>query len=499
MSDTTERMPDAAQYSNGESVHGTNVSPLLLGCGALLLALLALGVLAGVTFVIVVMHPDSGSDGRVTWSNAMQAVPAGPVPVSPSRSAGRSRSPQSHAQRLENSRRAIANGKQALAANPNNAGTLNNLAWAYATAPEELRDGEQAVVLAERAVSFEPGSQNYANTLGTAYCQAGRHEEAIATLEPNVGQRADRMVLFDLYPLAMSYYAVDQTEKAKETYERACESHRRREADLPSNHWHELYDMRAEAATLFLGEAPQELFERAGDLARKGQWEEAADLFVKGLDVYSVDHWNWYQSGALQAYLECSDEYGNHCRKMLNLFGNTQDAFIAERTGKLCLLLPDAAPNDSRVKRLVDKAVGMQPDSPWFQLASAIAKYRDGQFNDALLQLQPAEAQSGEQVYCTVMIKLFQATSQHQLGEQDAAKVSLESAVELLDSTAPKAEEDEAEGEALDYGSNWHDRLLCQVILREAEALITAEDAASSKADVDSAAKAPSEVSQGQD
>lgn len=499
MSDTNEPMPDASRYSSGGAVHGTNISPLLLGCGALLLALLALGVLAGVTFVIVVMHPDSGSDGRVTAAIPAQPTIADVGSVSAIRSTRRSRSPRSAAQRLASARQAIERGKRALAADPNNAGTLNNLAWAYATAPEELRDGEQAVVLAERAVLFEPGNRNYANTLGTAYCRAGRHEEAIATLEPNVGQRTDSGVPFDLYPLAMSYFALEQTEKAKETYERACDAHRRREAELPSNHWHELYEMRVEAATLLLGESPKQLFERAGDLARRGQWEEAADLFAKGLDVYSIDHWNWYQSGALHAYLERSDEYGNHCRKMLNLFGNTQDAFIAERTGKLCLLLPGAAPQDSRPARLVDKAVALQPNSPWFQLASAIAKYRAEQFNDALIQLQLAEAGSGDQVYCSTMIKLFQATSQHQLSEKDAAKVSLAEAIELLDSNAPKAKDDEAEDGALDYGTNWHDRLICQVILREAEALIKAEDTVPSKPDEGSAPQATSEVSQGQD
>ena len=163
-----EPTPEAGQYSSGASAHGTNISPLLLGCGALLLALLALGVLAGVTFVIVVMHPDSASPTRpaavgVQPIPSAEAVPAGPHPVSRP-----SRSPRSDAQRLESSRWAIQNGKRALAANPNSAGTLNNLAWAYAMAPDELRDVDQAVILAERAVMFAPGDQNNINTLGTA-------------------------------------------------------------------------------------------------------------------------------------------------------------------------------------------------------------------------------------------------------------------------------------------------------------------------------------------
>lgn len=483
MSDTSKPMPEAAQYSSGESIHGTNVSPLLLGCGALLLALVALGVLAGVAFVIVAVHPDSGPDGRRPARLAIQPMPTQIESVSASRSYSRSGSPRSHAERLDQARRAIEYGKQMLAANPSDAGTLNNLAWVYATAPEELRDGDRAVVLAERAVLYEPDNQNYVNTLGTAYCRAGRHDKAIETLERNVRERtdmavaqADMTVAFDMYPLAMSYFALGQTDKANEMYKLACESHRRHEARLPSSYWHEMYEMRIEAATLFLGEPPQQLFERAGEMAREGNWEEAASLFAKGLDVYAVDHWNWYQSGTLQAYLERSDEYGNHCRRMLELFGNTQDAYVAERTGKLCLLLPDVVQNDSRPARLIDKAVGMQPNAPWFLLASAIANYRGGQFRDALERLQRAESQSEDQHYCTVLTELFRATSQHQLAEQDAAKGSLERAIGLLNSTAPKPKDESAEDEAPDYGSNWHDRLICEVILREAQALITAED-----------------------
>ena len=218
---------------------------------------------------------------------------------------------------------------------------------------------------------------------------------------------------------------------------------------------------------MFLGEAPEQVFERADELARSGQWEQAADLFVKGLDAYPVDHWNWYRSGVLQAYLDQLDQHKTHCREMLELFNDTQDPFIAERTGKLCLLLPNGVPKDVRVSQLIDRAVGMRPDVPWFLLAAAMSKHRAGQFEDAIDQLARAEARSEEQFYCSVLIELFRAMSEHQLGEQDSAKASLERAISLLPPTAAELEDEE-----VDYGPNWHDALTCQVILREAEALI---------------------------
>lgn len=390
-----------------------------------------------------------------------------PPTVEPDPAGPLSRSPRTPAQRRRIAERAIQNGKRALDTSPDDVEVLNNLAWAYVTAPDELRDAKQAVTLAEKAVTQEPEHRNYVNTLGAAYYRAGQYDKAISTLERNARERTDAVVCFDLYALAMAYFRLDQKDKAEETYEQALDRHRGFEAKLSSTHWHELYGFRIEAATLFLGEPPQQIFDRARELARKGDWEPAAAQFAKGLDVYPEEHWQWYRSGALDAYLNHTDEYRNRCRKMLELFGDAQDPYIAERTGKLCLLLPDAVPNDSRPAQLVDKAVGKRPEVSWFQLAAAIAKYRAGKFKDAIAQLETAEKQAGDQVYCRMSIELFQAMSQHQLGEHDAAQKSLEEAVERLEATAPKPED-----EAVDYGTSWHDRLMTEVIRREAEALL---------------------------
>lgn len=481
MSDQFEPQFESSRYVPGESAERKNISPLLLGCGALLLGLAGLGILAAVTAVIVAVYP------HATRNYRPPIIAAQPMPAAPSEPAGAgrvSRSPRSAAQRQENARLMIELAERASAADPDNPMLLNNLAWAYATAPEELQDAKQAVTLAERAVTLEPGNQNYINTLGTAYYRAGRYDEAVSMLERNAGARTDPSVGFDLYPLAMAYWALERKDEASKTYERARECHRRHEDSLALNHWHELYEFRLEAATLLLGESPQQVFERAGELARKGEWEPAAALFAKGLDVYPDDHWQWYRSGALQAYLNHAEEYTAHCRQMLELFGSTQDPAIAERTSKLCLLLPAAAPNDARPAQLAERAAGLRPDSAWFRLAAAIAKYRAAQFAEALDQLQRAEAQAGSQTYCQVLIELFRAMSQHQLGQPDAAQGSLDRASALLKPTAPQTQD-----EGVDYGPAWHDYLIGEVILREATTLIRREDTVPSQPSKESVPK----------
>lgn len=65
-----------------------------------------------------------------------------------------------------------------LAANPNHAPTLNNLAWVYG----ERRD-PRAIALAERARAVDPKNPSIADTLGWLYVQNGESAKGLALLE----------------------------------------------------------------------------------------------------------------------------------------------------------------------------------------------------------------------------------------------------------------------------------------------------------------------------
>jgi tetratricopeptide (TPR) repeat protein len=96
-------------------------------------------------------------------------------------------------------REAAAQYRAALKLNPDLAGALNNLAWILAASPEaELRDGAEAVRLAERACELTHDAEPLCvGTLAAAYAEAGRFPKAVATAE-KAAQLADRAGLNDL-------------------------------------------------------------------------------------------------------------------------------------------------------------------------------------------------------------------------------------------------------------------------------------------------------------
>jgi tetratricopeptide (TPR) repeat protein len=78
---------------------------------------------------------------------------------------------------------ALAAWRSVLRIEPNHVPVLNQTAWVLATSPEAgLRDGVQAVVLAERAVRLTGGREPaILDTLAAAYAEAGRFPEAVQT------------------------------------------------------------------------------------------------------------------------------------------------------------------------------------------------------------------------------------------------------------------------------------------------------------------------------
>jgi protein O-mannosyl-transferase len=80
---------------------------------------------------------------------------------------------------------AIENYRKAIQINPNFSEALNNLAWVLAASPDdELRNGAEAVRLAERACELTHyGEPSFIGTLAAAYAKSGRFPEAVTTAE----------------------------------------------------------------------------------------------------------------------------------------------------------------------------------------------------------------------------------------------------------------------------------------------------------------------------
>jgi tetratricopeptide (TPR) repeat protein len=82
---------------------------------------------------------------------------------------------------LDRNPEALAHWQKAQVIDPGRAGALIGAAWLLATAPEaSLRNGAEAVRLAERAKDIEPNNAEVLDTLGAAYAEQGQFKHALA-------------------------------------------------------------------------------------------------------------------------------------------------------------------------------------------------------------------------------------------------------------------------------------------------------------------------------
>jgi serine/threonine protein kinase len=124
---------------------------------------------------------------------------------------------------------------------PATAEEYRQLAWFMATAFDtELRDPQQAVELARKALEMDPIRQKCTYTLGVALYQAGEMNAALEALQkPSYTDAAK------FFFLAMAQWRLGDTERARKSYDRAIEW-----MDKNGPRDEELPHFRAEAATL---------------------------------------------------------------------------------------------------------------------------------------------------------------------------------------------------------------------------------------------------------
>ena len=139
--------------------------------------------------------------------------------------------------------------RRQLEANPESAHACNELAWAYLTAPETVRNTEAAVPLAEKALRLASSDADIRNTLGLAYYRAARYREAAEVLRPNLQRQGDKGLALDLIFLAMCHHSLGEAARARDYYDWAVRWVRV-QRDLNGDLLEELSAFRAEAEEL---------------------------------------------------------------------------------------------------------------------------------------------------------------------------------------------------------------------------------------------------------
>jgi tetratricopeptide (TPR) repeat protein len=196
---------------------------------------------------------------------------------------------------------------------------------------------------------------------------------------------------------------------------------------------------------------------RPSILMRLGRLNQARVAWKSALEADPIEHDAWYGYVELCLFLGQEDEYRRGRRELLERFGATADPYIAERTGRACLLMPATGDELQKTLAVAERAVARDSAEhgarPYFEFVRGLAEYRQGQFNraitamrgDARIVLGPAPA-------------LVMAMALHRNGQAKEARKTLATAVLSYDWTANQVRDI--------HGCIYH------VLRREAEAMI---------------------------
>jgi serine/threonine protein kinase len=205
------------------------------------------------------------------------------------------------------------------------------------------------------------------------------------------------------------------------------------------------------------------LAQRIDLMGRQGRWKEAAADAALILKYQPTDHYRYHILAGLLAITRNHTDYKQLCQRILPMFTNTSDPYIAERVADDCLLLPNSGADLKQVNRLADMAVTSAADEPYFQACKALSEYRLGQFSESSQWAEKSLKTS--QVFAHAKGCAVLAMTQWQLGQKDVARSTLAEGNRL----APRISHTNG---AVDLGDSWVAWLIARITLDEAGQMI---------------------------
>jgi eukaryotic-like serine/threonine-protein kinase len=176
---------------------------------------------------------------------------------------------------------------------------------------------------------------------------------------------------------------------------------------------------------------------------RSGDVKKADELWRSALMMTPPNQEDWDEYAEFCLYHGRQEEYHATCRGLIEHFGATEDARVAERIGRACLLAPASGDLLREATALIDRALAdKQPKQDWvqyfFMVAKGLAEYRHGRFESAIKimdgpaspALQPAP-------------RLVSAMARHQLGRKEEALKTFSVAILANDWRKSRADERE--------------------------------------------------------
>ena len=208
------------------------------------------------------------------------------------------------------------------------------------------------------------------------------------------------------------------------------------------------------------------LTERVDFMGRQGRWQEAAANAALILKYQPTDHYRYHILAGLLAITRNRADYERLCQRILPLFTNTSNPYIAERVADDCLLLPDSGADLQAVDKLADIAVTCTNDAnaiPYFQACKALSEYRQGNFLEAAEWA--AKSLNTSQNFAEAKGCAVLAMADWRLGKKTEARTMLAKGNALAPRLSPT-------NAAADLGGSWVAWLIARISLDEAGQLI---------------------------
>jgi serine/threonine protein kinase/WD40 repeat protein len=225
-----------------------------------------------------------------------------------------------------------------------------------------------------------------------------------------------------------------------------------------------------------LEKAPQDIIllrQRADHFAWSGEFSSAIDDLRMLIRLQPEDHWLPYHLLTLLAQTNQPDEYRRVGEAMAERFRDPPPANreILERVAKGCLFWAESGSDWKKVAPLADRALGKATENnhwvvPWAQIAKAMGDYRLGDYAAALEYANKGLGHPNSKTTYSIAVpgNFVKAVAHAKLGQIKEAQVALKAA-KAAQAAVPTP---------LERWSGWNDWYMCEIMLREAEAVLLA-------------------------
>jgi tetratricopeptide (TPR) repeat protein len=233
----------------------------------------------------------------------------------------------------------------------------------------------------------------------------------------------------------------------------------------------------------------QNWVERGLDDTRHGQKERAREPYRRaaeddakvfappdGKSIGPANPMRWCEHACLQLQIGDLAGYREHCRRMLERFGQSKSSFDIGVLAYTCVLGPEALGDPQRALELAHRREAMAPTPPDYAIWSAqilgLAYYRAGAHDKVVECLQKALVDYPEWDH-NVVNWLVLAMAHQRLGHACESSQWLQKADDWI---AAKMRQSTPETGFVPPGWWWRDWLAVQFLRREAESLVPGTD-----------------------